>query len=212
MAEDYVRLAKKQFKLELQEAKATIDWVGSYWLVQIAVDPLATVTDVPGLVSRIEQHLNRYRRMGHRVAVHQGFKVPIALGLTICVCDQFTPEDVRADLIDRFSNRDLPDNQQGFFHPDRITFGQSIHSSRIVTVARSVTGVQDVKIDFLHRCDANPCNTNEAQSKPCDGSGNDAISEWKNFEVDIGDLEIAQLENNGNRANGYLCLNMGGGR
>ena len=226
LKEDYVRLAMKQFHLELQNAKASIQWVGAYWLVQLAIDPLSSVTDRTDLVERIEAYLNRYRRIGHRVKVHQGFQVPIALGLSICVADGFVLENVRADLIDLFSNRVLPDGKLGFFHPDRVTFGQSIHSSYIIKAAKSIAGVRDVKIDFLHRNDSPPrtqsnmdgqaCSSGESQPVATapelvssDSSTLDAVSKWKHYIVQLDELEIAQLENNGDPATGYLCLNMG---
>ena len=46
---------------------------------------------------------------------------------------------VKAALLDRFSNRALPDGRLGFFHPDKLSFGQGVYLSALVAAARRST-------------------------------------------------------------------------
>ena len=58
---------------------------------------------------------------------------------------------VKAALLELFSNRVLPDGRLGFFHPDNLTFGAAIMVSKMVALARSVTGVENVVVTRLQR-------------------------------------------------------------
>lgn len=211
--EDYERLVRKEFKSQIQNVKASVNWVGAYYAVEVVIDRLAGATAAPNLVSEVAAFLNQRRRIAHIVSVVDGQKVPLALGLTIWLKTGYRAEDVRAELMGRFSNRRLTNGQFGFFHPDRLTFGQKVIGSEVVSEARGVRGVHDVRIDFLQRYEPDEAISTTTTPGPCP----QAAGAWRNFEVAIGDLQIAQLDNDGNvaggsRANGFLCLNMGGQR
>ena len=102
---------------------------------------------------------------------------------------------IEAALRDAFSNRRRPDGGQGFFHPDRLTFGQSIYLSRLVAEAQAIAGVQSCRVVTLRRLGA--IDAGEIASGV----------------LAIGRLEVAQLDNDPSfPEHGTLTLTLGGGR
>src|SRR5260370_27569711 len=63
---------------------------------------------------------------------------------------------VEAVHLDVFSSRRLAHGNFGFFHPDRLTFGEGIYLSQIVAAAMAVEGVETVKVWRFQRLDAPP--------------------------------------------------------
>ncbi len=156
------------------------------------------ITDAPAgdlLLQEIEEYLRSHRRIGHDLFVTQAQYVPLDVALEVCVLPGFLRGHVKAALLDLFSNRTLPDGRHGFFHPDDLSFGDSIFLSRLVAAAQAVTGVESVRVTRLQR-----------------------LFEVSNREIETGVLalspfEIARLDNDPNSPeNGQLRLEMGGGR
>ena len=73
------------------------------------------------------------------------------LELTVCVKPDYLTGHVKVELMDLFSTRVLPDGRLGFFHPDNLTFGSGIMVSKLVALAQSVTGVENVIVTRLRR-------------------------------------------------------------
>ncbi len=194
-AEDYAALVMRRFNTRVQRAAATLRWTGSGYEVLVAVDPREQTGTDPALLAEIEQFLQAYRRIGHDIAVHWATCVPLDLKLTVCVQPTYLRGHVKAALLELFSNRRLPDGRPGFFHPDALTFGEGIMLSRVVAAARSVPGVEDVRVEVFHRYGDLPNGELEAGLLP------------------LGPLEVARLDNDPNApANGRLALEMVGGR
>jgi hypothetical protein len=59
--------------------------------------------------------------------------------------------DVRAGLWEALSNRVLPDGRRGLFHPDHLSFGQTVFLSPIYAAARQVAGVASVEATRFQR-------------------------------------------------------------
>ncbi len=98
------------------------------------------------LLAEIKRYLFRYRRMGHDLAVAEARYVPLDVALEICVLPHFTRGHVKAELLKVFGNRRLADGRTGFFHPDNLSFGDGIYLSQLVAAAKSVEGVETVKV------------------------------------------------------------------
>ncbi len=177
VAADYEQIAERH--PGLQQAAASLVWTGSWYEADVAVDPVGgAVPD--GLPAGIARWLEPYRRIGHDLHVLEGARVPIHLALTVCVRENFDPGQVKAELLGLFGNRALPGGKRGFFHPDRLTFGEGVFLSRIVAAAQAVAGVRSVRVVELNRRGDKP-----------------------NHEIDLGVLalstsEIAQLDNDSN--------------
>jgi predicted phage baseplate assembly protein len=192
-AGDYAHLAEQH--PAVQRAAAELRWNGSWYEVGVAVDPFGQAEAPAGLLGEIERHLYRYRRIGHDVAVRLAQYVALDLVLEVCVKRSFLRGHVKADLLERFSTRRLPDGSLGFFHPDALSFGQGISLSQIVAAAQTTPGIESVTVVKLERLFEGPRGEIEAGVLP------------------IGPLEIARLDNDPNfPENGRIRFEMRGGR
>jgi len=161
----------------------------------VAIDPFARKTGDQDLLDVVRRHLYPYRKIGHDLKVGMAVHVPLDIHLVVHVAPQYLRGHVEAALRDTFSNRMLPDSRPGFFHPDRLTFGQGIYLSHLVAAAQAIVGVESVEVAKLERL----------------GEGPD--EEIENGILPLGPLEIAQLDNDPNfPERGTLTLEMEGGR
>jgi Baseplate J-like protein len=192
-ADDYARLAGK-FP-GVQRAAASLRWTGVNYDAQVAIDPLGTDAAQPALLRSIERYLQPFRRIGHDVQVIQAEYVPIELVMNICVLPNYLAAHVKAALLAAFSNSIQPNGTRGFFHPDNLSFGDSIAVSTLVATAQAVTGVQSVVVHTLERY------------------GEVSRMALRLGVLLIGPMEIAQLDNDPNEPeHGTLTFNMRGGR
>jgi hypothetical protein len=132
---------------------------------------------------------------GHDLEVDGPRYVPLEIELRVCVKPDFFRSDVKAALLDLFSNRPLPAGRCGLFHPDNFTFGQPVFLSSIYAAAQAVPGVAWVKVTRFQR-----------QGIP---SG-EAV---KSGRLVLNRLEIARLDNDPNfPERGVLRLGLEGGK
>jgi hypothetical protein len=104
-------------------------------------------------------------------------------------------------LLRVFSSVNLPGGGQGFFHPDRFTFGQPVYLSRVIATAMEVPGVRWVTID--------PASDPPGRFRRW---GEKARGEVGSGFIAIDRLEIARLDNDPNRPeNGVITFHMEGG-
>jgi predicted phage baseplate assembly protein len=192
-ADDYARLAERHPKV--QRAAATLRWTGSRYAVRVAIDPLGSDSAPLHLCREVADLLYGYRRIGHDVEVVPANYVPVYLALKICIDPDYSTGHVKAALLDAFSNRIGPGGARGFFHPDNLTFGDSIYLSAIIATAVAIPGVQTVKVERLERL--------------FEGEA----GEIQNGVLPIGPLEVARLDNDPNRPeNGVVSFTPEGGR
>jgi len=191
-AEDYVRSAK--YHGGMQNAAAEIRWTGSWYEAQVAIDPLGKEGLDDDLRQEMEGFLYRFRRMGQDLAVMPAIYVPLDLTLIVCVLPHYLKGHVEVALLNRFSNRKLPDGKLGFFHPDNLTFGEGIAVSKIVAAAQAVPGIESVSAKLKRLGD------------------NDSLAIDDGI-LKIGPMEIVQMDNDPSiPENGKLTLVLGGGR
>ena len=194
-ADDYAQLVMQNFSAEVQRAKATLRWTGSFYEVLVMIDPLNQDEADDTLLQDIKVYLNSYRRMGHQVIVKQAAYVPLDIAIKVCVKSDYLRGHVKLALLKTFSNRILPNGQRGFFHPDNHTFGEGIALSQLVAIADALPGVESVSVTKLER-----------------------LWEGANGEIEAGFLpissgEILRLDNDPNfPENGKFSLDMRGGR
>jgi hypothetical protein len=193
--EDYAAIVMREFSPQVQRAGAELRWTGSWYSVRVAIDPRDSLDAAPGLLEKILKLLQRYRRIGHDVQVVPARYVPLDVQMTICVRPHYLRGHVEAALLEVFQSGLRSDGPPGFFHPDNLSFGDSIYVSRIIAAAQSVEGVESVQVTKLER-----------------------LFEGGNHELDkgllpIGPLEVARLDADPiNPENGQLRLDMKGGR
>ena len=192
-ADDYARLAERNPKV--QRAAATLRWTGSWYEALVAIDPAGTEEADQALLNAVAADLEHYRRMGHDLKVIPAHYVSLDIAMTICVLPHYLRGHVKAALLDLFSNRILSDGRLGFFHPDKLSFGEGIALSKLVATAQAVTGVQSVIVTRLERFMEGP------------------NYELENEFLSIGPMEIARLDNDrGFPEHGKIEFRMVGGR
>lgn len=198
VAADYAHLAEREFRREVQRAAAGLKWTGSWYEASVALDALARAAEESpedDLFRRVGWMLHRYRRMGHDVDVRAARRVPLDLALRVCARPGHLRGDVKGALLEVFGNRPLAGGRRGLFHPDSLTFGQSIYLSRLVAAAQGVAGVESVQVTKLQR-----------------------LFEPPNREIEsgvlaLGPFEVAQLDNDPSfPEHGRLVIEMKGGR
>lgn len=192
-ADDYAELAAQN--PAVQRAAAELRWNGSWYEARVAIDPLGRAEADAGLLQEIETHLYRFRRIGHDLAVRAARYVALDIAMDVCVKPSFLRGHVKAALLERFGIGCLPDGSLGFFHPDALSFGQSISLSRLVAAAQTIPGVESVAVTRLQRLFEGP------------------NGEIEQGVLTIGPLEIARLDNDPNfPENGRIQFDLGGGR
>jgi hypothetical protein len=195
IAQDYARIAERDFQHDLQHAAARLVWTGSWYEADVAIDPFADRTSSDSLAEDVRLRLERYRRIGHDLRVEPAQHIPLQIELSVCVKPGYLRGHVKAALLEIFSNRTLPGGNLGFFHPDRLTFGDAIYLSQIVAAAQAVEGVSSVDVTKLQR-----------------------LFESNSHEIDdgllqLGPFEIADVQNDPNfPESGQFTLVMNGGR
>lgn len=194
--DDYALLAQQSAPAKIQQtAAAPLRWTGSWYEVQVAIDPFDSEDLAPDLRELIEGTLYRYRRIGHDLRVQPAKYVSLDIVLTVCVLPHYLRAHVEADLLDLFGNRIMTAGKPGFFHPNNLSFGEGVYLSKLVAAAQGVTGVETVRVARLQRLYESPNN------------------EIENGVLSLGPLEVARLDNDRSQPeHGKLLLNIKGGR
>jgi len=193
VADDYASFAARAS--ELQGAAAALEWSGSWYAADVALDPLGREDLPAGLARRIRAQLERYRRIGHDVEVHAARYVPLRIALFVCVRPDFLVAHVEAALRDRFSSGLRRDGTPGFFHPDRLKLGAPVFASALLAEAQAIAGVSHVEVSCLARAD------DATDSVPDDGV------------LRLAARDIARVDNDPDHPNhGSIRFTLGGGR
>jgi hypothetical protein len=191
--EDYAEVTQRH--PEVQKAAATFRWTGSWHTVFVTVDRLGGASIDEKFENKIRQHLEKYRMAGYDLEIDAPRFVSLEIEMQVCVKPGYFRSDVKAALLQIFSNRILPDGRKGVFHPDNFTFGQPVYLSPLYAAAMAVSGVASVKITAFQR-----------QGMP----STEALD--KGF-LSLGRLEIARLDNDPDfPERGILRLIMEGGK
>ncbi|MBX3636424.1 MAG: putative baseplate assembly protein [Rubrivivax sp.] len=192
-AADYAAAAER--RAEVQRAAASFRWTGSWHTVFVTADRAGgAAVDAP-FVRRLRRHLERFRMAGYDLAVDAPRFVALDVALHVCVAPDHFRAPVLKALREVLSAGLRPDGEPGLFHPDRFSFGQTVHLSPIVAAAQAVPGVEAVQPRVFRRL------FNPRPNSLADGV------------IPIGRLEVAQLANDPNfRERGRLVLELGGGK
>jgi hypothetical protein len=166
--------------IDAQRAAGTLRWTGSWHTMFVSVDRLGGAPVKPEFATRLRGCLERFRMAGQDLEVNGPQYVSLEIELVVCIKPGYFFSDVKRALVSKFSNRVLPDNSRGLFHPDNFTFGQPVYLSSVIAAAQSVAGVDSVVAKKFQRQRMN---------------SNDALVAGK---LELGRLEIARLNNDPN--------------
>jgi hypothetical protein len=179
----------------VQRAAATLRWTGSWHTVFITVDRLGGLPMDDAFEEDLTRHVDRYRMAGHDTEFNDPIYVPLELELLVCVQSSYFRADVKAGLLQVLSDRVLPDGRRGLFHPDNLSFGQTVFLSPIYAAARQVAGVGSVQAIKFQR------------------QGMDDTSFLADGFMKLSRLEIPRLDNDSNfPEHGVLRFNLFGGK
>jgi hypothetical protein len=191
---DYANVAQR-CELDVQRAAATLRWTGSWRTVFLTVDRLGGVEVDNTFENNLRRCLERYRMAGHDVEVDSPRHISLAVEMVVCVKPFYFTSDVKAAVLEVFSNRVLPDGRRGVFHPDNFTFGQTVYLSPLYAAAHALAGVDSVEITKFQR------------------QGIDNDDALKAGKLVLSRLEIARLDNDPNfPEHGIFNVILKGGR
>lgn len=148
--EDYEAAARRLSWVA--QAGTSFRWTGSWLTVFTAADPKGTThLSVDRQIELIDL-LNCYRMAGYESYVTPPRYVSVDLRITVCACPDTFRGDVHRKLIRTLSNRTYLDGTQGFFMPDRFTFGQPLEKSALEAAIQDSYGICGVlKIEIRRR-------------------------------------------------------------
>jgi hypothetical protein len=186
---------KMQLHPQVSKAVATFRWTGSWYTIFITVDPKADVIFDDNYKKRLTRHITQFKLAGYDIEIQKPIYIPIELEIIICVDRNYFCEHIKKKVQEVLSNKILPNGMRGFFHPDNLTFGQSIFLSQIYKTIEEIEGVSSAQVVVFKRY------------------GFLEQNELKKGFLLMDRLEIARLDNNPNfPENGKLNLIMMGGR
>ncbi len=202
---DYGAIAERH--PEVEKAAAVFRWTGSWHTVFIFVERVGGYPVDEAFRARLIAFLERYRMTRHDVRIESPRYVPLDIAFSVHVAEDYLRSTVRKALLEAFSNTVRPNGTQGFFHPDRWTFGQPVLLSQLIATAMAVPGV--TWLDFTDNRNANPPPLHVQRFQRW---GTPPQGELAQGMIPIGPLEIARLDNDAGRPeNGRLELYMEGG-
>jgi len=192
---DYARAAERH--PAVSRAVARIRWTGSWWTVFVSVDPRGRAGLSPELEADLHDHLARHTQAGYDLEIDPPRYTPLDLELEVCA----RPDHFRAHVEEAVRAALGP---RTFFHPDRFSFGEPLHLSRLYQAVLAVPGVASARLRRFRRLDeADP----DTDSRPAT-----ARNLAQGF-VPVGPLEILRLDDDPNfPENGRLQLAVGGGK
>lgn len=176
---DWIEVTERDERV--QRARASRRWTGSWHTVFVTVDPVAGV-EFDALRDDLAASLQRYRLAGYDLEVVRPIYVPLDIGLTVCLDPAAFRDEVEAALREEFSTGYTSDGRQGFFHPDRFTFGDSVWLGQVVARCMSVNGVAYVDV-------RSSSNHNRFKRR-----GHTQGTEIDDGRIRIGDAEIARCD------------------
>jgi hypothetical protein len=192
--DDYAAAALR-CELGVQRAAATFRWTGSWRTVFLSVDRLGGKDVDARFKTDLRACLERFRMAGYDLEVDSPRFVSLEIVMIVCVKRDYFAADVKAELLDVFSSRVLPDGRRGLFHPDNFTFGQPVFASQLYAAAQAVAGVDSVEITKFQR------------------RGVDSDAALRSGKLEMARLEVAQLENDPDfPERGVIQFEMRGGR
>ncbi len=197
--EDYAAIAERH--PEVSRAVARRLWTGSWHTLFITVDRAGGRPVDQEFERELAAFIECFQLAGHDLEIEPPRFVSLDVALKVCVEPGNLRSAVKRSLLETFSSRDLVDGRRGFFHPDNFTFDQPVYLSRVLAAAMAVPGVRWVTIDES----AEPRGRFQRWGEKSRGEIAAGL-------IDVGRLEIVQLDNDPNAPeNGKIELHMEGG-
>jgi hypothetical protein len=138
--DDYARVAMQVPGVGWATARAR---GGVFNTVTVLVDPQGSGDLDTALREEVDEHLDRLRMLGREHVVLPAEYVPLAVELEVCPTGGVEASVVRARVLDEL--RPGRDARPGYFHPDRLSFGDAVHLGDLLAFVQGIAGVRAVK-------------------------------------------------------------------
>ncbi len=116
---------------------------GAFNTVLVLIDPEGQAELSPALLKAVNDRLESVRMAGREYIVREPEYVPLEVKLAICVEPGALPHRVRDGVYAAL--RPGTSTRPGFFHPDRLSFGEEVELGDLLAEAQGVPGVRAVK-------------------------------------------------------------------
>lgn len=141
--EDYAEIAERL--PWVQRAGARIRWTGSWLSTFVTADPLNAFELSPERRAELTNLMDCVRQVGREVFVRNPRYVNLDLEIQFCVESSAYPGQVQARVREVLLGRRGIRPIEGFFHPDRFTFGTPLQRSALEATIQAVSGVLGVE-------------------------------------------------------------------
>jgi predicted phage baseplate assembly protein len=124
---------------------------GPFRTVLVLVDPEGKDELEPALRDEVSARIDALRMTGREHLVMKPHYVALDVTLAVCAEPDALPHRVRAAILDAL--RPGPDaaGRRGYFHPDRLSFGQTIERGDVIAEVQRIPGVRTVKAIVFRR-------------------------------------------------------------
>lgn len=188
---------------DVVRAYARRRWTGSWYTVTLAVDLVGGVSVDSGFAEALKRFLEERRLASHDLRIVNPVFASLDIALFACVKPEFYAPDVEKALLRVLSSRLLDGGELGYFHPDRLSFGEDVALSPIIARAMQVEGVQWIGMTDHQGNRVGRFRRMDQPDFDHDDSG----------AIPVFDGEIARLDNDPNYPDhGVLRFYMDGGR
>ncbi len=116
---------------------------GAFNTVLVLVDPEGQAGLTPRLLAAVTERLESVRMAGREYLVREPEYIPLEVDLALCVEPGALPHPVREAV--RASLRPGTHERPGFFHPDRLSFGEAVELGDVLAHVQRLPGVLSVK-------------------------------------------------------------------
>jgi hypothetical protein len=181
----------------VRDAVAEARWTGSWRTMFIWVQRTGGGTVDDAFRREFLAYLRRRRPMGLDLEVRGPDYVPLDIALGVRVSEEAPARLVERRLLEAFGNKILADGREGFFCPDRMSFGETLYLSDLIAAATDIDGVAWVEPKRFRRFDLP-----DQETEP--GSAVGVLS--------LSPREIARVDNNAMAPQrGRIVFNLSGG-
>jgi predicted phage baseplate assembly protein len=147
--EDYAEAAERL--PWVQKAGSTFRWTGSWLTAFVTPDPKGTVFLEDEKRVDLTNQLNRFRQAGREVNVLDPTYANIDLEIEICIASDAYAGQVKERVFIALMGKKGLRPQDGYFSPDRFTFGTFLERSTLEAAIQEVPGVKAIEKIYFRR-------------------------------------------------------------
>lgn len=147
--EDYAEAAERL--PWVQKAGSAFRWTGSWLTAFVTPDPKGTVYLEDKKRIDLTNQLNRFRQAGREVNVMDPEYASIDLEIEICVAADAYAGQVKERVMMALMGKKGLRPQEGYFSPDRFTFGTFLERSTLEAAIQDVPGVKAIEKIYFRR-------------------------------------------------------------